>query len=271
LTDIHPKKATLLLERFNSLWFGSELGYLEQLSIKSALALGHRYTLYSYEPETLRGVPAGVDLRDAAEVMSDPKRIKHFAGKFKALGSDFFRYELLAKDLGYWVDLDLIFLKPFDFAEAHVFGWEREGSINGAVLKMPADSPMLKVLREIPERNWCPPFFGPRRKLEYYWQRLRGDVELEDLPWGVAGPGLITYLAEKMGYAKDAQAKPVFYPIDYFEAEILFASPAEVEQRLSPDTHAIHMWHSRIVKRAGTVPEPGSYLAQQCERFGVGA
>ncbi|WP_114227007.1 MULTISPECIES: hypothetical protein [Sphingomonas] len=259
-----------MLERFNSLWFGSELGYLEQLSIKSAQALGHEYTLYSYEPEQLRGVPAGVDLRDANEVMSDPKRTKHFAGKFKALGSDFFRYELLAKELGYWVDLDLIFLKPFDFAEPHVFGWEREGSINGAVLKMPAESPMLKVLRDIPERNWCPPFFGPRRKLEYYWQRLRGDVELEDLPWGVAGPGLITYLAKKMGFAAQAQAKPVFYPIDYFEAEILFGPRAEVERHLTPDTHAIHMWHSRIVKRAGTAPEPGSYLAELCAEHGVG-
>lgn len=231
--------------------------------------MGHGYTLYSYEPAQLRGVPDGVDLRDAAEVMSDPKRTKHFDGKFKALGSDFFRYELLAKALGYWVDLDLIFLKPFNFPNTHVFGWEREGSINGAVLKMPPDSPMLKLLREIPERNWCPPFFGPRRKLEYYWQRLRGDVELEDLPWGVAGPGLITYLVKKMGYTAEAQAKPVFYPIDYFEAEVLFGPRADVERQLSPETHAIHMWHSRIAKRAQLPPERGSYLAELCAEHGV--
>lgn len=258
-----------MLQRLNSLWFGSELGYLEQLSIKSALALGHPYTLYSYEPEQLKGVPEGVDLRNAFEVMNDPKRTKHFAGKFKALGSDFFRYELLAQDQGYWVDLDVIFLKPFDFAESHVFGWERKGSINGAVLKMPADSPMLRILRDIPERNWCPPFFGPRRKLLYYLQRLRGDVELEDLPWGAAGPGLITYLAIKMGYAAKAQPKSVFYPIDYADAEVLFAPRAEVEAKLSPETHAIHMWHSSIVKRAQQPPPPGSYLAELCAEHGI--
>lgn len=258
-----------MLARFNSLWFGSELGYLEQLSIKSALALGHPYTLYSYEPEQLRGVPPGVDLRDASEVMSDPKRTKHFDGKFKALGSDFFRYELLAKELGYWVDLDLIYLKPFNFEDPYVFGWEREGSINGAVLKMPADSPMLKVLREIPERNWCPPFFGPRRKLLYYLARLKGDVELEDLPWGAAGPALITHLAKTMSLAARAQAQTVFYPIDYFTAEVLFEDRATVEQQLSPDTHAIHMWHSRIVKRAGTTPPAGSYLADVCAEHGI--
>src|SRR5579884_870849 len=80
----------------NSLWFGDHLGYLEQLSIQSALRLGHPYTLYSYTPGALRGVPDGVTVRDAREVMSDPRRVRYFEGKFKALGSDFFRYEIFA-------------------------------------------------------------------------------------------------------------------------------------------------------------------------------
>lgn len=70
-----------MLERLNGLWFGDALGYLEQLSIVSAMALGHPYTLYSYTPERLSGVPEGVDVRDAREVMTDPKRMKHFEGK----------------------------------------------------------------------------------------------------------------------------------------------------------------------------------------------
>lgn len=258
-----------MLERLNGLWFGDALGYLEQLSIVSAMALGHPYTLYSYTPERLSGVPEGVDVRDAREVMTDPKRMKHFEGKYKALGSDFFRYELLAKGLGYWVDLDLIFLKAFDFSQPHVFGWEREGSINGAVLKMPVDSAILAELREIPERNWCPPFFGPRRKLQYYLQRMRGDVQLEDLPWGVAGPAMITHLVMTRGLAGEAQAKPVFYPIDYFEAEMLFGPDEDVERRLTPEVHAIHMWHSRIVHRASERPPEGSYLQKMCDAHGV--
>src|SRR5947209_6880287 len=81
-------------DMLNSLWFGDELGYLERLSIKTALAAGHPYTLYSYEPDQLRGVPAGIEVKDAREVMDDPRRLRHFEGKFKALGSDFFRYEI---------------------------------------------------------------------------------------------------------------------------------------------------------------------------------
>ena len=54
-----------MLERLNSLWVGDRLGYIEQLCLVSALAVGHRFTLYSYTPDVLRGVPNGIDLRDA--------------------------------------------------------------------------------------------------------------------------------------------------------------------------------------------------------------
>jgi hypothetical protein len=258
-----------MLEMLNSLWFGGRLGYLEQLSIKSALALGHPYTLYSYEPQALSGIPDGVFVRDAREVMSDPRRVRHFEGKYKALGSDFFRYEIFANRLGYWVDLDVIFLRPLDFTDDYVFGWERKNSINGAILKLPADSPMLEELRNIPERNWCPPFFGPRRKISYYLQRLSGHVELENLPWGSAGPAMLTFLAQKFRLDGSAQPEPVFYPVPYDQAEMLFGASSNLEKLVKSDTRAIHMWNSRLHKFAGRPPVPGSYVHKLCERFGV--
>lgn len=257
------------MERLNALWFGDRLGYLEQLSIKTALAQGHSYTLYSYSPEKLSGVPVGVKVRHAAEVMSDPRRVRHFDGKFKALGSDFFRYELLAKSLGYWVDLDLIFVRPLDLHEEYVFGWESPGSLNGAVLKLPAGSAMLEELRNIPEQNWCPPFFGPRTRLRYYWQRARGDVQLEDLPWGSAGPGMITYLVKKNGLATKAQATHVFYPLPYSEAKMLYGPASEVEALIKPDTIAIHMWHSHLGELAKNAPPEGSYISQLCRQYEI--
>ena len=257
------------METLNALWFGDHLGYLEQLSIKTALAQGHPYTLYSYEPKRLSGVPDGVEVRNASEVMSDPKRVAYFHGKFRALGSDFFRYEILAKALGYWVDLDLLFLKPLDLQEPYVFGWEKPGSVNGAVLKLPAGSPMLEELRHIPERNWCPPFFGPKRRANYYLQRLRGDVQLEDLPWGAAGPGMITHLVNKMGFSQIAQPVHVFYPIPYSDAQLLYGPTFAVEALIKPDTIAVHMWHSRLGDLANNPPPEGSYLAGVCKRYAV--
>lgn len=256
-------------EMLNSLWFGDQLGYLEQLSIKTALAAGHPYTLYSYEPEKLRGVPDGVALRNAREVLDDPRRTRHFEGKFKALGSDFFRYEIFAKELGYWVDLDVLFLGPLTIADEYVFGWEKPSSINGAVLKLPAGSEMLEQLRNIPERDWCPPFFGPKRQMAYYLKRLRGHVELEDLPWGVAGPAMITYLADKLGLASRAQPVPVFYPIPYAQAEMLFGPADEVKARIKPETCAIHMWHSRLHSLATQPPPAGSYIDELCRKHSI--
>jgi hypothetical protein len=253
----------------NTLWFGDSLGYLERLSIQSALAAGHQLTIWSYTPAVLRGVPAGVPVRDAREVMSDPRRTKHFDGKFKALGSDFFRYEIFHHQLGYWMDLDVIVLRKFDFATPHVYGWERPGSINGAVLRIPHDSPVLAELRGIPERNWRPPFFGPRRTLNYYLARLRGNVELEDMPWGVAGPEAITYYARKHDRLSEAQPVPVFYPVPYQAAEALFDDASVVEAMLSKETAAIHMWNSRINRFAKEPPPAGSYIAKMCARFGV--
>lgn len=257
------------LERLNALWFGDRLGYLEQLSIRSAQAQGHPYTLYSYTPETLAGVPDGVEVRHANEVMDDPRRVRYFEGKFKALGSDFFRYELMAKSLGYWVDLDLIFLKPLDLREDCVFGWEGPKSINGAVLKIPAGSPMLEALRGIPERNWCPPFFGPRSRLKYYWQRINGPVELEDLPWGSAGPGMIAYLAQRYGLLGETQPIEVFYPLPYTEARKLFGPASEVEKLIKPNTIAIHMWHSSLGDLPDNPPASGSYIEKLCRQYDI--
>ncbi|MGX7953612.1 hypothetical protein ACWPM1_13750 [Tsuneonella sp. HG249] len=258
------------MDRLNTLWFEGRLGYMEQLSIASALAQGHQVRIFSYNPGTLAGVPDAVEMRDAREVMDDERRVRLFEGKYKALGSDFFRYELFAKGLGYWMDLDVILLRPLDYELDHVFGWEHDTSINGAILKLPADSPMLHELRNVPETNWLPPFFGPRRTLLYYWQRFRrGEVKLEDLPWGAAGPALITYLARKHGKQHLAQAREVFYPVPYGRAEDLFAEARIVEGMLTPATRAVHMWHSRLTAWHDRAPPPGSYMDRVCRTYGI--
>ena len=90
-----------MLDRLNSLWIGDELGYMERLTLVSALSVGHPFTLYSYAPEKLRGVPNGVEVRDANEVVPYNTLARYFDGGWAALGTDFFRYAMQAKGLGY--------------------------------------------------------------------------------------------------------------------------------------------------------------------------
>jgi hypothetical protein len=259
-----------MIGRLNSLWVGDRLGYIERLCLISALSVGHPFTLYSYTPKTVRGVPDGVDLRDAREIMSEDKFVRQSGAGAIAIRSDFFRYALLAQDRGYWVDMDFYFLKPLEFEVPYVFGWERDGSINNAVLRIPPRSDMVRDLCDLPNTNWRPPFFGPRRSALYYWARLtKGDVRVEDLPWGVTGPELVTYVARKHGVAQLAQKKSIFYPVPYEDAKVLFDAASIVEGMIKPETHAVHMWHSRLGDLVKKPPVRNSFLDVICRRFEI--
>jgi hypothetical protein len=260
-----------MLERLNSLWIGGELGPIERLSVVSALSVGHPFTIYSYSPEKLGGAPSGAEVRDAREVAPYETLADHIEVGRGALASVFFRYALLAKGLGLWVDLDLVFLRPIDFEDDYVFGWENKKSINGAVLRLPRDSDMLRELCSIPQLNWRPPFYGPRKAALYYWERLRKrDIRPEDYRWGTFGPSILTYLATKYGVADKAKARSVFYPAMHFQAELFLGPPEAVESLLTAETRTVHLWQS-VLRRKTRVAPPGSYLESALRRHGISA
>src|SRR5690606_16604112 len=100
--------------------------------------------LYVYED--LRGVPPGVVTADAALIV--PRAV--FAayrdtGSF-AVFADLFRYELMARDLGVWIDCDVLSLHPLPTDAPVLFGWQDETAVNNAVLRLPSDSPILADL-----------------------------------------------------------------------------------------------------------------------------
>jgi hypothetical protein len=255
----------------HSLWVGPQLGYLEQLCIRSAQALGHPFTLWCYAPRELVGVPAGAIVRDAAEILPQDQLVRYRANGSVALGSNIWRIELLARGLGCWVDMDLIFLHPLE-AKDYLFGLERHNSINNAVLFAKSDSPLVADLRALLRADRVPPWWGPRNRLKYYWQRLRGGlVGVEDFPWGTFGPGMLTYAVRRNGLLGEAAAIDVFYPLRYENAPALFEPAEVVEQMLTPATRAVHMWHSRLAHLAKQQPPPGSYLDKMCRKFSVDA
>ena len=259
-----------MLERLNSLWVGGELGYLERLSVVSALSAGHPFTIYSYAPENLNAVPTGAEVRDAREVAPYETLAHYLEGGWGALASDFFRYALLAKGLGYWVDLDLVFLKPIDFQDEYVFGWENKKSINGAVLRLPKDCAMLGELRSIPQLNWRPPFFGLRKTAVFYWERLtKGDIRPENYRWGIFGPAILTYLAKKYAVSNRAKECSVFYPVKHYQVELLLGPTELVERLLTAETRTIHLWQSVLRRTSKGPPPAGSYLEQACRLYGI--
>jgi hypothetical protein len=259
-----------MLDRLNSLWIGEQLGYVERLTMASALAVGHPFTLYSYTPEKLGGAPSGVEVRDAIEVVPYKELAHYFDGGWAALGTDFFRYAMQAKGLGYWVDLDLYFIRPLDFQDEYVFGWEHETSINGAVLRLPANSAMVRELCDIPHVNWRPPFYGPRKTAIFYWRRwTEGDIRPENYRWGTFGPMFLTYLAKKYGVAQKAKERSVFYPVRHRDANLFCGSTEFVNAKLTEETRTVHLWRSILNREARVSPPRGSYLEAVCRRHGA--
>jgi len=105
----------------SSFWDG-ELTTLERLCISSFLQNGATYNLYVYDVP--RGVPAGVVLKDASEVVSRERVFRYGTG-FNA-GSiagftNLFRYTLIHEQGGWWIDTDICCLQPFNFAEDEGF------------------------------------------------------------------------------------------------------------------------------------------------------
>jgi hypothetical protein len=254
-----------MIPGLNSLWIGEQLGYIERLTLASALAVGHAFVIYSYIPEKLRGVPGGVEVRDANQVVPYQELAHYFEGGSTALGTDFFRYAMQAKGLGVWADLDLYFIRPIDFEDEYVFGWEHKTSINGAVLRLPANSDMVRELCDIPHMNWRPPFYGPRKTAIFYWRRLtEGDMRPENYRWGTFGPMFLTYLAKKYGVAKRAKERSVFYPVSHHHWKLLCGSPELVKATLTKETRTVHLWRSVLSRKVGDTPPSGSYLESIC-------
>ncbi|WP_257170831.1 hypothetical protein, partial [Bradyrhizobium sp. SRS-191] len=244
---------------------------LEQLCFVSALAQGHDVVLYSYTPEALQGVPAGVEIRDAREVMSEQRLVRYSDTGSFALGANFFRYRLLQKGLGYWVDADVYFVKPLNFFEEFVLGWEDGAKINNAVLLLPSDSEIVRDLCELPSDNVRPPWFGPRRSLQYYFARMTSSkgVRVQDLPWGTYGPEMLTYLAKKHKIAELAKEPSVFYPVGWRDARGLYGPAERIEAMIGPETCAVHMYNGALRELRDLKPPKGSYIDLACRKYGI--
>ncbi len=102
-------------------WAGGPLKQAQIASLRSFIQYGHVYQLWTYDQIK---VPFGIILRDANEIVPREvldrwlaKPCKHLYQSF----SNYFRYELIYKEGGYWMDTDIICLRHFDFVEEYVF------------------------------------------------------------------------------------------------------------------------------------------------------
>jgi hypothetical protein len=183
-----------------SLWIGRELSMMEQLCSLSFLKNGHKFYLYTYHD--VKNVPPGVEIKDASELINPDKIFKYQKRDTYSGFANLFRYKLLLEKGGFWVDTDVVCLRPFDDGSEYVFAKSRStepsGYTNGSydmencVIKAPAGSAIME---------FC------------YEESLRRDPK--ELEFCETGPDLLETAVRKFGFEDYIASAGTYCPISY--------------------------------------------------------
>lgn len=201
------------------LWMGSDLSAMERLCISSFLKKGHRFHLYTYEK--VGRVPAGTEIFDANSILPASRIFRYQNGSLAGF-ANFFRYKLLLEKGGWWVDMDTICLRFFDFSEEYVFGShsQRDGAtvVCSGIIKAPKSS------------AFC----------DYAW-RVCQTKDPQRLAWGETGPLLTTEAVERLGLQQYVANVSTFCPVHGHVWEQMF--DADIVHEFDEGTYAVHLWN----------------------------
>ncbi|MGA2253139.1 MAG: hypothetical protein ABSG53_00630 [Thermoguttaceae bacterium] len=206
---------------FQSLWIGAELSVMEQLSIRSFLANGYEFHLYTYQD--VSGIPPGTTIRSGEEILPADQIFCYRKGYGKgsyAAFSNGFRYKLLLERGGWWTDLDSVCMQPIELAEEHILGKERSRTggflVACGMIKAPPSSPLMKYCWEVSQK-----------------------VDRGELLWGQIGPRLMTEAVDRMSGLARLLEPQAFYPIDFWRVWRLIST-----RQIPTGCYTIHLWHS---------------------------
>jgi mannosyltransferase OCH1-like enzyme len=169
-----------------------------------------------------------VRLCDAADVLPASRIFTYTETGSYAGFANFFRYKLLLKRGGWYVDTDTVCLKRFDFATPYVFSSEYSDPhdvANNTIMKAPRAS---RIMRRA-------------------WAYCRRSIP-EELRWGDTGSKLITRELKECSLLHYVREPAVFCPVPYADWAIVL-DPAR-RPDISSSTYAIHLWHE-MWRRAG--------------------
>lgn len=168
----------------SGIWIGDRLTNIQKLCIRSFQDHGHIFHLYTYG--NVEGVPDGTIIKNAEQIVSSSERPRF---KNDANFSDFFRARLTWERGGWYVDMDIVCLREFDFPQERVFVSEYQfgadpqdrrniirhpvkPQVNGCIVKIPARDRMTGLILDRinhldpldPALNWSA--IGP---MQYRW------------------------------------------------------------------------------------------------------
>ncbi len=270
------QSGTTALATIGSLWVGAELSWLEQLCLKSFLDHGHKVVLFTYG--AVKGVPDGVQIAHANEILPSDRIITHAKTGSPAYHADMFRLHMLKETDFVWADTDAFCCRPWKRTDNHFHGWISDDKplVNNGVLGLPRDSMTLAAMLEFTSDEYpIPPWYDAEHQANLRAAKERGQgTHVSLLPWGVWGPNAITWFLKETGEIVHSLAPHMLYPIPFKNAGFPLnpARSDRVRKLLREDTLSIHFWGRRfrnIAAKYDGVPAEGSLMRELLERHGI--
>lgn len=205
------------------LWVGGPLSVLERLALTSWLANGHEVHLYTYGKPA--NAPKGLRIGDAREILpAEPDTHHSAAGQAPVRFADRFGFALLNAVGGIWVGIDVVCIRPLDFAAGmdYFFASEMvppqpgdEGKLriraSTCVMKAPAGSPLTRDCLDSAGAGGQNPATGPLL--------LHGAIEKYNMTTALLNPNL-------------------FCPVAFWNMTSLISGITV----LPPESYGVHLW-----------------------------
>ncbi len=257
-----------------SLWIGGSLSFLEQLCLKSFADHGHRTILYTYGEVT--GVPDGVEVLDANTIFPNENYIRHAKSGSPAVHADAFRYRMIELQNVVWVDADMLCVRPWDFQDQWIFGWEKtDRLVCNAVLGLPRFSKTLVRLNALCSTEYpIPPWAKPEERERLEQAHKDGNpVHVSEMEWGVWGPAALTHFLNETGEMEHVKPQQAFFPISFKHRRDLLSPGKHIDESLGEGCYGVHLWNRRLRRRLVTnengIPNPDSFLGRAVSRHGI--
>lgn len=239
-------------------WAYGELSQLEKLAAASFVKNGYQLKLWSYD--LISGLPDGVTLCDAREILAEERVFLNKRGSFASF-SDLFRYALLSEHGGLWVDTDVVALahaqdlQPFSKSGF----WVSEGNRASKRLSSPNNNVIFH------------PNPVPGDLIDLAWA-VSDRFNVEHLNWGEIGPGLLSYLALAYPNIAPPIMEPAFAnPLGYWETPKKLLEPG---RHVPQNTWFFHCYNERWRQKAIDKNKPypkGSIMDQLSVMSGFGS
>lgn len=243
--------------KFGALWVGQP-SLIEKIVWSSFIYHGHELTIFSYDD--LTGVPEGIHIADANDIVSKEKIFyspsPNKTGKSISAFADYFRYKMISKTGMCWTDSDALCLSNFFTDEEYFFAHDvSAGSdwvANGTIVA-PKDSELINFLVESVEE-------------------IMVTQSMDNLKWGTLGPSLLAKGVDKFDLRSFVVDTKYLHPIGFHEVALLFdKTKTNLIKERAKDSASIHLFNAVILDKGidkNALPKD-CYLYQKAKEFSL--